>query len=445
MQIIDNLNKIEYLANQLLRLRELGLDVLSYQKKFESVVKTYEQQIKENQNEDDEKITLKLYENFEVYLAVELDKIETKLHNHFLLLKLIDLTKNWDTSVSLESFDEIEKNITKIVMLFPSVKKQKEILQKYHDLLWKKMMYDYQQEDDELIKKHTTEEPYLVRSIEKYFQENQKYLDSSISSYDLPTILSKLNLNKPKEVVEELDSIKSKEVVASPKISKKESRLLYLGEAKDEVIKRIGLKKASHKDFRDVDLSGIDLSTVDFTGVQLYNTALVRTKANIDPQTINWGPYLGINNRKVQGCIFWYISFYRKSWDNLTFKGFNNIEGTLSFINVKKTKILNPYNLLAGDCLFNCEKREIGHDDFDGKYIYPRRRPEFDLEINSWEDIDHRLEYLGREQKSVLYGVGFVKAMNKKLSVEDLYHYANEYYESHVLPQDRVRVIEIKK
>ena len=89
-------------------------------------------------------------------------------------------------------------------------------------------------------------------------------------------------------------------------MNNKFSDLSWLGNAKNDVIKIVGIRAVCQKNLSDADFEGVNLSDVDFTGVAIIGANLKNTNAKIDPQKV-WGRTLRDGN--FEGLDFSEASF----------------------------------------------------------------------------------------------------------------------------------------
>ena len=296
---MENINKIEYLKQVIEELKTYSVSLEKESKKLDLLISNYKLKKEKDQKEDG--FVLKFDANPETELSVELMNLEMDLEIYILFLELIHLTEDWNLDVNLEKFNIIENKLEKIVLTFGDINLQKEIYKRYHNLLLKKILNDYQEEKEEYINYYQDLKkfPYLIESIQSYGTSSFISLPEHLENYTLETILEEYLFTAKQEII----SIEEKEVKVEVTEEKSTIHTLfrkklkqiqyqlkpfaYLGKAKEEVIQKIGIEKAKAKDFSDQDLSGIDLSTVDFTDVWIGRCDLRNTFAHINPQTID--------------------------------------------------------------------------------------------------------------------------------------------------------------
>ncbi len=288
---IDNLETIKYLKDTLNRLEQYG-SFTQYQNRLQNIIEEYDKK-----SEKEENGLILETENKELELFQKLEQLKFDLTIPILFLKWMDLTEDWELEVDLSSFDTIENKLAELLTLFPKIEKQEKYLQKYYDLLLKKIIQEYLNGNETYLIPYSNlkERPYLVHSIESFLKSKNLSLESKIENYDLETILDKIfeketvveiekteKISILKRVRFELSKLKNYENISE------EDPLAYLGNAKERVIEIIGEEKALKKDFRNHRFDYIDLSDVDFTDVWIKKCVFIRTGAKIDPQKIRY-------------------------------------------------------------------------------------------------------------------------------------------------------------
>ncbi len=295
---MENINKVEYLKKVIEELKAYSVSLEKESKKLDLLISSYK--LKKEQEQKEESFVLNSYANPETELSVELMKLEMDLEIYILFLDLIHLTEDWNLDVSLDKFYEIESKLEKIVLTFGDMNLQKEIYMRFHNLLLKKIMKDYQEEKEEYVSYYQDLKkfPYLIESIQSYGTSSFISLPEHLENYTLETLLENYLISPKQEII----SIEEKETKVEVREEKSPfytsfwkkvkqayyqiDSYAYLGKARVDVIRKIGYEKAKDKDFSDQDLRGIDLSTVDFTDVRIARCDLRNTRAHINPQTI---------------------------------------------------------------------------------------------------------------------------------------------------------------
>ncbi len=360
---MENINKIEYLKKVIEELKAYPISLEKESQKLDLLISNYKLK-----KEKEESVSLNLYGNPETELSVELMKLEMDLEIYILFLELIHLTENWDLNVNLEKFDMIENKTEKLILTFGNMDLQKEIYKRFHNLLLKKIIQDYQEEKEEYINYYQDLKkfPYLIESIQSYGKANHLSLPEHLENYTLDTILedyfilSKQDLisieeNETKvETTEEKSSIHTSLWKKAKQIQYQLTPLSYLGKAKVEVIQRIGLERAKFKTFKDQDLSGIDLSTVNFIDVNVENCNLKNTGAHIDPQKVR--------NKSLYYCNLEGLDLSNVDFNEVEMRGVN-LKNTNAYINPQTVKQKNLYHT-------NLENLDLSEQDFSNCTIF---------------------------------------------------------------------------
>lgn len=186
---MENINKIEYLKQVIEELKTYSISLEKESQKLDLLISNYK--LKKEQEQKEGSLVLSSYANPETELSVELMKLEMDLEIYILFLELIHLTEDWNLDVNLEKFDIIENKLEKIVLSFGDMDLQKEIYKRYHNLLLKKIIQDYQEEKEEYINYYQDLKkfPYLIESIQSYGKANFLSLPDHLENYILDTIL----------------------------------------------------------------------------------------------------------------------------------------------------------------------------------------------------------------------------------------------------------------
>ncbi len=396
----ENIKMIHFLETLLIKMKHYGLDAQSYELQFSKYCKEYEQ--KRNQK-NSKSIHLELEPDYEKKLFLELSELQENLFYPILLIRLMEDTKNWNINISYDTFDTIERRLPEILKLYASLNTQEEIIQRYYHYLLKKIIYDYQN-DKETYQNYPDliNDSFFINSLTSFLEEKQMKLEQPISNYEIETIL-KIITHKEIQMIEEEPKEETERSLFLMKLLKQmvenqKEPLTYLGQKKEEIIAKIGLKKAKRKDFREENLEGMDLSSVDFSDILLYRTNLRNTHANINPENIR--------NAEMKYC-------------NL--EGLNLLGLDFSKINVQGTNL----NQTGAYLDFTKNKENLENTYYEGCFI---KIPEgfspdsTDVTIVQ-ENPKDTLSYLGPNALQIIQKIGGTKAIQKDFRHQDFHGY----------------------
>lgn len=151
MKLTDKESCLIYLFNILDKL-SYYIDVKNYKMELSNIVFWYNFSLK----------NLFLVEDVEKILENKLSNIKLKLGDYILFLDLIDMTNNWDYDENVNIlFDQVVSSFYKLLNLFSDKRLNKLVIERYYDLLFKKMWVDYLNDDYYLL--------YCYNNLNKYY------------------------------------------------------------------------------------------------------------------------------------------------------------------------------------------------------------------------------------------------------------------------------------
>ncbi len=391
---IDNINTIERLENIFSELEVYSIDISSAKANLQKVVSKYEKdKRKDNSSNNNTTIVITLSGNYELELCYELGKIEYDIKDYTLFLDLIHLTESCNLSIDIDNvFNYLETAINQgFLEKFYQINIQRLIIERYHDLLLKKILKDYEKGEKEYLEKYQIikDFPYLKKSITKYLKDNN-INDIKIEEYDynLELLLKKINI-KPSTakndcvvenhqlIIPNINCPISISVIINKFIEKlklifkndtqkikKQLRissferidftgydLLYVNFNYKLIVKsnfkgtraRINPQTVMGKNLYDCNLEGLDLSKARFDNVYIRYTRLKGTNAKINPQTVK--------HKDIEGCDLEGLDLSKANFDDVSIRC-ANLKGTNSIIN-PQTVSLDWYTCLIGCYVIN--------------------------------------------------------------------------------------------
>jgi len=383
---IDNLNKIKWFRDMFLEFKDYDIDVSSYCDELSLCIEKYENH--KNREEENREALLSINGNSEMQLSVDLSELEFDFRSHILFLDLMHATKTWDYH---ENIDEVFNSLHgvvdhKLVEKFSSISTQELIVHKYYDLVFKKIMREYNKENYEYLEqyRHLEKYPYLRDSITHYLEKHYpRLLDEPI---ELEKVLQNIVcddytdievVDNHEEVVEVSKPfmIRVKEHFKTRKMVREateefviqrkfKDRMDFEGEDLSLVcfdkmsVKDLNLRgtnahinpqKVQAKSLFHCNLEGLDLSSVDFSDVDIRYASLKETGAKINPKCVH-GNLIGCN---LEGLDLSDVSF---------------VNTIIQFANLKNTNASIDPQLVHGRSFWgtNVEGLDLAGYDFGG-------------------------------------------------------------------------------
>ncbi len=384
---IDNLNKIKWFRDMFLEFKDYDIDVSSYCDELSLCIEKYENH--KNREEENREALLSINGNSEMQLSVDLSSLEFDFQSHILFLDLMHATKTWDYHEDIdEVFDKLHEVVDhKLVEKFSSISTQELIVHKYYDLVFKKIMREYNKENYEYLEqyRHLEKYPYLRDSITYYLEKHYPRLLSD--PIELEKVLQNIVcddytdievVDNHEEVVEVSKPfmIRVKEYFKTRKMVREATeefvlqrefkyRVDFEGEDLSLVCfdkmsvaglnlrgtnAHINPQKVQEKSLFHCNFEGLDFSKVDFTDCFIKGISLEGTNAHIDPQRVY--------NKDLSGCDLEGLDLSDASFENTIIK----------FANLKNTNASIDPQLVHGRSFWgtNVEGLDLAGYDFGG-------------------------------------------------------------------------------
>lgn len=176
---VKNLNNINYLKNVFKDLKKYQINCDSHEEEFNNIINNYElnkqkqiyEDLQEQENNENgiPNLKFKTNNNLELELNNNLENLKEHLKEEILLIELMNATNDWNLNIDI---DELFYAINKkdFFKKFANLELQQLIISRYHDLLLKKIIIDYQLKDETYLKKYENLEamPLLNNSIKNF-------------------------------------------------------------------------------------------------------------------------------------------------------------------------------------------------------------------------------------------------------------------------------------
>ena len=449
---VKNLNNINYLKNVFKDLKKYQINCDSHEEEFNNIINNYElnkqkqiyEDLQEQENNENgiPNLKFKTNNNLELELNNNLENLKEHLKEEILLIELMNATNDWNLNIDI---DELFYAINKkdFFKKFANLELQQLIISRYHDLLLKKIIIDYQLKDETYLKKYENLEamPLLNNSIKKFCEYNGITLTNT---YDLKIILDEiLDFFKSKETINEnteimevnktflmpilpsqnifyilknnyrkyLEQIRNKLILEKEYIfsdsecdrMKYDPKLKYLGDNAVFVLQIIGKKRGKKKDFRYADFSEIPVYDIDFTDVKVVGATFHETEKFI-------------NLDKVYNKDLSSVNLKESKLDNINFDGFTingaNLAYTNAVIDIRTLKSKNILKTILDGCFIIYGKEDIELIK-KLKSLYSHA---IFIETNGKLYEAKEFEYLGKNAKEIIELIGIKKAYNKDFS-----------------------------
>ena len=451
---VKNLNNINYLKNVFKDLKKYQINCDSHEQEFNNIINNYElnkqkqiyEDLQEQENNENgiPNLKFKTNNNLELELNNNLENLKEHLKEEVLLIELMNATNDWNLNIDI---DELFYAINKkdIFKKFANLELQQLFISRYHDLLLKKIIIDYQLGDETYLKKYENLEamPLLNNSIKKFCEYNGITLTNT---YDLKIILDEiLDFFKNKDIINDnteimevnktflmpilpsqnifyilknnyrkyLEQIRNKLIIEKNyTYSKNEQdkmeynpKLKYLGDRAIYVLRIIGKKRGEKKDFRYADFSEIFIDDIDFTDVKVVGATFSKYTCNRFK-----------NLDKVYNKDLSNVNLKKNQLDNINFDGFTingaNLAYTNAVIDIRTLKSKNILKTILDGCFIIYGKEDIELIK-KLKSLYSHA---IFIETNGKLYEAKEFEYLGKNAKEIIELIGIKKAYNKDFS-----------------------------